>query len=542
MSIKKCRDRQEGTVTPSSRSTTTEGNSKQSDSEELQQFSRHVESEVARWQHEINQTEQQWFKKLQSNKPENDNSAFITSTRGSDVTHEATCMIVTKPGTNKPKERIELPHVADITRKFDSIVSDENKLLGTNKDTVKHQSSIKETNAVNIISKTFEKPPKVPIKETVRKSKLSKNCEKRQKSSKAEITSVSVISKNFEKSLQVLKEDNSRRNNTRQDIITKSRSCESVLTLPMLGKGMETKVPVTPYPRPPCVLMETLKANGDSPMMNGNSRKWEVDSSRSEGSTVSSDSEFSPRLPSVKELSKHFSGGTDSDSSTSASKGLSPSPRLKGTDLCTAMKEVVIITKEDQLKEHQQQHYHLATPPTRPVRQNFSPAGVRGKLRSLWGYGIPTSKTVVLPRENIAPPGPPPAGAPGDRDQTLLGNTGLDHSTTEMGYRGKEMRLDLRKFVRITRGEVHSLTARSMTREFREGLRRNFPVAMDRNVYNTAGSDSSLTGAKSPVNGRDGYDTTPGYTSDESGTVSPVPAPGQMRNNIAFWEQMNNSK
>nr|CAD7600164.1 unnamed protein product [Timema genevievae] len=281
MGIKKCRTRQEGTVTPSSRSTTTtEGNGKQSDSEELQQFSRHVESEVARWQHEINQTEQHWIKKLQSNKSENDNSAVITSTR----------------------------------------------------------------------------------------------------------------------------------------------------------------------------------ANGDSPAMNGNSRKWEVESSRSEGSTVSSDSEFSPRLPSVKELSKHFSGGTDSDSSTSASKGPSPSPRLKGTDLCTAMKEVVIITKEDQLKDHQQQHYHLATPPTRPVRQ------------------------------------------------------------------------------------VHSLTARSMTREFREGLRRNFPVAMDRNVYNTTGSDSSLTGAKSPVNGRDGYDTTPGYTSDESGTVSPVPTPGQMRNNIAFWEQMNNSK
>nr|CAD7403360.1 unnamed protein product [Timema poppensis] len=523
MGIKKCRDRQEGTVTPSSRSTTTEGNSKQSDSEELQQFSRHVESEVARWQHEINQTEQHWFKKLQSNKSENDNSALITSTRLSDVTHEATCMIVAKPGTNKPQTRIELPHVADITRKFDRIVSDENKLLGTNKDTVKHQSSIKQTNAVNIISKTFEKPPKVPIKETVRKSKLSKNCEKRQKSTKSEITSVSVISKNFEKSLQVLKEDNSRRNNTRQDIITKSRSCESVLTLSTLGKGMETKVPVTPYPRPPCVLMETLKANGDSPAMNGNSRKWEVESSRSEGSTVSSDSEFSPRLPSVKELSKHFSGGTDSDSSTSASKGPSPSPRLKGTDLCTAMKEVVIITKEDQLKEHQQQHYHLATPPTRPVRQGLSTApagffsgGGVGLIEESLGYGIPTNTARVLPRENIAPPGPPPVGARGDCDQTFLGNTGLDHSTTEMGYR-----------------------ARSMTREFREGLRRNFPVAMDRNVYNTTGSDSSLTGAKSPVNGRDGYDTTPGYTSDESGTVSPVPTPGQMRNNIAFWEQMN---
>jgi hypothetical protein len=41
-----------------------------------------------------------------------------------------------------------------------------------------------------------------------------------------------------------------------------------------------------------------------------------------------------------------------------------------------------------------------------------------------------------------------------------------------------------------------------------------------------------------------GDDSTPGYTSDESGTHSPTPARGRrhkLQNNIAFWEQWQQS-
>ncbi|XP_021928479.1 uncharacterized protein LOC110834013 isoform X6 [Zootermopsis nevadensis] len=143
--------------------------------------------------------------------------------------------------------------------------------------------------------------------------------------------------------------------------------------------------------------------------------------------------------------------------------------------------------------------------------------------------------------------------------------------------------------------EVHSLTARSMSREFREGLRRNLPTQLDSILHvpvdattSNGTEDSSCSSPKpcvinrtgdmkiSPANlskvvesarninigGLDkllnepkcnsireisegdlvmmGDDSTPGYMSDESGTHSPTPSRRgrhRLQNNIAFWEQ-----
>ncbi|XP_023706156.1 uncharacterized protein LOC111863758 isoform X5 [Cryptotermes secundus] len=142
--------------------------------------------------------------------------------------------------------------------------------------------------------------------------------------------------------------------------------------------------------------------------------------------------------------------------------------------------------------------------------------------------------------------------------------------------------------------EVHSLTARSISREFREGLRRNLPSHLDRNLHTTAGitasngmedlssgsyelfitsrnRDTQMTpsnGSKDMESGEQedrvptgpecssmkelsecdmystdtrGYDSFPGHTSDESGTQSLTPSTGgrrKLQNSIAFWEQL----
>lgn len=145
--------------------------------------------------------------------------------------------------------------------------------------------------------------------------------------------------------------------------------------------------------------------------------------------------------------------------------------------------------------------------------------------------------------------------------------------------------------------QVHSLTARSISREFREGLRRNLPSHLDRNLHTTVGVTTSsdglgdlssgshelfVTNGKgdvqvTPTNGSkdlesgdqvsvaagsdccnmkelsecDVYsgDTTgdysfPSHTSDESGTQSLTPSVGgkcKLQNSIAFWEQLHRS-
>ncbi|XP_069675416.1 uncharacterized protein [Periplaneta americana] len=139
--------------------------------------------------------------------------------------------------------------------------------------------------------------------------------------------------------------------------------------------------------------------------------------------------------------------------------------------------------------------------------------------------------------------------------------------------------------------EVHSLTARSISREFREGLRRNLPVQLDRNLHVAAPNSVEDSSCSSPellvsngteevkrlgdvslekveavhvqqkyssikeTNEHELYnsdveiisktrvgDSTPGYTSDESGTRSPTPpfaGRRKLQNNIAFWEQLH---
>lgn len=149
--------------------------------------------------------------------------------------------------------------------------------------------------------------------------------------------------------------------------------------------------------------------------------------------------------------------------------------------------------------------------------------------------------------------------------------------------------------------QVHSLTARSISKEFRDGLRRNLPSQLDRNLHTTANSTlsngvrnlarvstDSLVAIKNgdikvpPANGSEevegvksvsalqdrgligpkgsrlkdvteGYQhdsyvradgSIPGYTSDESGTQSPSPPLGRrlkLQNSIQFWEQLQHS-
>jgi hypothetical protein len=146
---------------------------------------------------------------------------------------------------------------------------------------------------------------------------------------------------------------------------------------------------------------------------------------------------------------------------------------------------------------------------------------------------------------------------------------------------------------------VHSLTARSISKEFRDGLRRNLPSHLDRNLHTTANSahsngarhlsrvsadslvavktddnkvpptdgtrasegatcvgagqrDRGLTGpngsrVKDVTDGAEdnsyvrGDGNIPGYTSDESGTQSPSPPLGRrikLQSSIEFWEQL----
>ena len=146
---------------------------------------------------------------------------------------------------------------------------------------------------------------------------------------------------------------------------------------------------------------------------------------------------------------------------------------------------------------------------------------------------------------------------------------------------------------------MHSLTARSISKEFRDGLRRNLPSHLDRNLHTTANSarsdgaqnlfhvstdslvavkngdnkvppadgtrdlegaacvstglrDRVLTGPKGSrlkdvTDGaqRNSYvrgdGSIPGYTSDESGTQSPSPPTGRkfkLQSSIEFWEQL----
>jgi hypothetical protein len=143
------------------------------------------------------------------------------------------------------------------------------------------------------------------------------------------------------------------------------------------------------------------------------------------------------------------------------------------------------------------------------------------------------------------------------------------------------------------------LTARSISKEFRDGLRRNLPSHLDRNLHTTANSahsngaryslcvstdslvavkngdntvppaegtrelegaacvsagqrDRGLTGPKGSqlkdmTDGaqRDSYvrgdGSIPGYTSDESGTESPSPSLGRrvkLQSSIEFWEHL----
>jgi hypothetical protein len=151
--------------------------------------------------------------------------------------------------------------------------------------------------------------------------------------------------------------------------------------------------------------------------------------------------------------------------------------------------------------------------------------------------------------------------------------------------------------------QVHSLTARSISKEFRDGLRRNLPSHLDRNLHTTANSahsngarnlfcvstdslvavkdgdnnvppadgtrelegaacvsagqrDSSLTEPKDcrlkdVTDGAQRYSyvrgegSIPGYTSDESGTQSPSPPLGRrvkLQSSIEFWEQLQHSR
>ncbi|XP_049832213.1 uncharacterized protein LOC126272953 isoform X4 [Schistocerca gregaria] len=110
--------------------------------------------------------------------------------------------------------------------------------------------------------------------------------------------------------------------------------------------------------------------------------------------------------------------------------------------------------------------------------------------------------------------------------------------------------------------EVHSLTARSISREFREGLKRNLPAQMDRNLY-THGHDSSQSPPRSIQRNsviRQEDDSTPGYTSDDSSFLSSsppnelqveqktisvsmpslneTPRAKTLQSSIAFWEQL----
>jgi len=230
----------------------------------------------------------------------------------------------------------------------------------------------------------------------------------------------------------------------------------------------------------------------------------------SECSTVSSDLDFDAdmpiMLPSVKELTKHFSGST-SDSDCSITKPLPEPRRSKAMEVT---KEVVIISREKQQQQQQQQ---------------------------------------------------------------------------------QAMR------------EVHSLTARSISKEFRDGLRRNLPSHLDRNLHTTANStisngtrnlfhvttdlpvttengdnkvppangirelegmmsvsagqrDSGLTEPKGSrlKNVTDGAQhnlyvrgegSIPGYTSDESGTQSLSPPLGRrvkLQSSIEFWERLQHSR
>ncbi|KAJ8872904.1 hypothetical protein PR048_026520 [Dryococelus australis] len=216
--------------------------------------SHHVGSEVARWQREINQTEQQWFRKIRNGKPEPLKRCVSTS-------------VLTTASAIDDKPKPSLPRVADI-------------------------------------SKLFETPSKSSVNNVSSKSKSVVKCPKMQPRKQSNVL---IISKNFNDGKVSVPEGSAVRNGV---LVSDDRKPGVMPQCRQAGKVMEPRVTITCYPKPPCVMTEVA--------VNGNSRHWDTDSIRSEESTISSiDSEYSPCLPSVKELAKQFSGSNESDSSTS---------------------------------------------------------------------------------------------------------------------------------------------------------------------------------------------------------------------------------
>lgn len=72
--------------------------------------------------------------------------------------------------------------------------------------------------------------------------------------------------------------------------------------------------------------------------------------------------------------------------------------------------------------------------------------------------------------------------------------------------------------------QVHSLTARNLSREFRENLRQMTPVVKV--------ADKELDSS--------------GHVSEDSGTVSPTPCPPprrlRLQEDIQFWEQLRQQR
>ncbi|KAK7872261.1 hypothetical protein R5R35_012115 [Gryllus longicercus] len=182
----------------------------------------------------------------------------------------------------------------------------------------------------------------------------------------------------------------------------------------------------------------SLNENGTDFYSNGYARS----DSPSGSSVLTSDSDFG--MPSVRELTKRFSGVVDSDSSTSP-KSVSPAPQWRKTE--------------------------------KPQK---------------WGNDEMKMQSQAVP-STLSPPRP----------------------------------------VR----EIHSLTARSISKEFREELRHNQPVPLNKNVYKQM-NPKHLNGMD---NGIEEENSSSSYTRISSESKSPVPH-RSMQSSIAFWEQMQKNK
>ncbi|GLH12532.1 Uncharacterized protein GBIM_17274 [Gryllus bimaculatus] len=182
----------------------------------------------------------------------------------------------------------------------------------------------------------------------------------------------------------------------------------------------------------------SLNENGTDFYSNGYARS----ESPSGSSVLTSDSDFG--MPSVKELTKRFSGVVDSDSSASP-KSVSPAPQWRKTE--------------------------------KPQK---------------WGNNEMKMQSQAVP-STLSPPRP----------------------------------------VR----EIHSLTARSISKEFREELRHNQPVPLNKNVYKQM-NPKHLNGMD---NGIEEENSSSSYTRISSESKSPVPH-RSMQSSIAFWEQMQKNK